>query len=233
MRKLFITDIHGDYDGMIKLFHQAKVNPKEDQLIIGGDMIDRGKDSGKVVKHLKYWCDQYPDNVKAVIGNHEKMCGWYLNSYSRMWLNHGGYGSIDSFNNTFSEVTVLDAHLLWLQELPIYVEDDEFIYTHAGIDPYVPMTEQEHEVIWMQELEFYSFPKETVLNATGGKPIIHGHTACEYALFDGARLNGDLGSETYPIVEERGLGLFNLTDWTYWTYKSHTQKIEKRKILKL
>ncbi|WP_269432530.1 metallophosphoesterase [Gordoniibacillus kamchatkensis] len=44
---------------------------------MGGDMINRGKDSGEVIKSIKLLCEQYPNNVHAVIGNHEEMMGWH------------------------------------------------------------------------------------------------------------------------------------------------------------
>lgn len=233
MRKLFMTDIHGDHMAMMKLLDHAKFDPSTDQLIIGGDMIDRGKDSGLVVKEIRFLCEQYPDRVKAVIGNHEVMSDWYMNSRSRMWLMHGGIETIDSFNKVLKTTQEKNDYLDWLSRLPLYVEDEAFIYTHAGFNPYDPLEHQDDDVVWMVEGEFYSYPKEDLLSLTKGKPIIHGHTPCEYIIFDGVRLNGDLGSQSYSIIEERGLALVDLTNMLYYVYKSHTKKITERRVLVL
>lgn len=228
-----MTDIHGDHKAMMKLLEHAKFNPFHDQLIIGGDMIDRGKESGHVVKEIRRLCELHPEQVKASIGNHEVMSDWYMNSRSRMWLNHGGQQTIDSFNKVFRSQKEREDYLTWLSELPLYVEDDSFVYAHAGLYPYDPLEHQDKEVVWMEERELYSYSKEELLALTNGKPIVHGHTPCEYILFDGVRLNGDLGSQSYSIIEERGLALVDLTNMFYYVYKPYTKKITERKIILL
>lgn len=233
MRKLFMTDLHGEYKGMMKLLEHAQFNPVDDQLVFGGDLIDRGKESGQVVKEVKSLCDQHPETVKAVIGNHEEMAYWYMEAKSRMWLHHGGLETIQSFNAVFPSEEEKDLYLNWLFQLPLYIEDESYVYTHAGLYPYDTLEQQEREILWMEESEFYSYPKEDLESLTNGKPIIHGHTPCEYVFFDGIRLNGDLGSHTYPILEERGLALVDLSNQMYYVYKFHNKKIYERKILSI
>lgn len=87
--------------------------------------------------------------------------------------------------------------------------------------------------MWMDEAEFYSIPKASLLRHTGGRPVIHGHTPVERIYCDGARLNADLGSNTYAIAEERGLALVELEQMVYYAYKPFTGKIEKRSILRI
>lgn len=43
MRKFFITDIHGDQKGLELLLRQSGLDWGKDQLVIGGDMINRGR----------------------------------------------------------------------------------------------------------------------------------------------------------------------------------------------
>lgn len=109
-------------------------------------------------------------------------------------------------------------------------EDEEFIYTHAGLNPYVPLDKQSREILWMPESDFYSISKEKLFVLTRNKPVIHGHTPVERIYFDGGRLNCDLGSHTYFIEEERGLALVDLSRMTYFVYKQFTGKVEKREI---
>ena len=56
-----IGDVHGMYDALLALLKQI---PKSSEVIFVGDLIDRGKDSKKVVELVK-------NNYKAVLGTHE------------------------------------------------------------------------------------------------------------------------------------------------------------------
>jgi serine/threonine protein phosphatase 1 len=60
MRKLFMTDIHGEYTGMQKLLDYACYIPDADQLVIGGDMVSLGKDSGPVLKEVRRLALKFP-----------------------------------------------------------------------------------------------------------------------------------------------------------------------------
>ncbi|GED28652.1 serine/threonine protein phosphatase [Brevibacillus agri] len=231
--KYFITDIHGDLKGMRLLLKHVGVDLTKDQLVIGGDMINRGKDSAGVVKEVKALMEKHPDNVQAIIGNHEEMMSWYFERGDRLWLSHGGNETVQSFQKAFPDEKRRQEHISWACSLPLFFEDDEFVYTHAGFNPYEPLDGQNREILWMEEMDFYSISKDLLLSATKGKPIVHGHTPVERIYFDGVRINCDLGSNTYSIVEERGLALVNLTEMIYWVYKSAQKKIEKRKVGKI
>ncbi|MFF2531237.1 metallophosphoesterase family protein [Brevibacillus sp. NPDC058079] len=231
MRKFFMTDIHGDFDAMQRLLDYVSFDPTRDRIVFGGDMIDRGKDSGKVVKAIKLLCEQHPNHVKAVIGNHEEMMGWYLDGRSTMWLIHGGKQAIESFKSVFRNEAETNSHLKWACRLPLFIEDDEFVYVHAGLNPFQSIDNQNREILWMQESEFYRYYKDDLLAITKNKPIIHGHTPVERIYFDGARMNCDMGSSTYEVLEERGLGLVDLTAMEYYVYKPNKKKIEKRKVV--
>ncbi|MDN4095614.1 MULTISPECIES: metallophosphoesterase family protein [Brevibacillus] len=231
--KFFMTDIHGDLKGMKLLLKHVEVDLTKDQLVFGGDMINRGKESAGVVKEVKALMEKHPENVHAVIGNHEEMMSWYYERGDRLWQNHGGHETIQSFQKTFPDEKSRQEHIEWVCSLPLLYEDDEFIYTHAGLNPYEPLDSQKREILWMEEMDFYSYPKGMLLSATFGKPVVHGHTPIERIYFDGARMNCDMGSNTYMIEEERGLGLVNLSEMIYWVYKPAQKKIEKRRIAKI
>jgi len=230
--KYFITDIHGDFKGLKLLIKHAGIDLSKDQLVIGGDMINRGKESAEVVREIKSMVEKYPQNVTALIGNHEEMIRDYYLKGDRLWLRHGGNDTIKSFNATFSDRVELQNHIDWAVSLPLYFEDDEFVYTHAGLNPYEPLNKQNRDILWMTESDFYSIPKDILIAFTRNKPVVHGHTPVENIYFDGIRLNCDMGCNTYAIEQERGLGLVNLTEMIYWVYKPAQKKIEKRKIMR-
>ncbi|MFB6367173.1 metallophosphoesterase family protein [Paenibacillus elgii] len=231
MAKFFMTDVHGDYKGLISLLKHAEIDFGRDQLVFGGDMINRGKESASVVQAVKSLTDKYPKSVIALIGNHEEMMSDYIRSRDRTWMHHGGRETLKHFEEMFPDETERKKHMEWAYTLPLYFEDDEFIYTHAGLNPHEQLDKQSRDIIWMGEFDFYSVPKEALLALTHGKPVVHGHTPVERIYFDGVRLNCDLGSNTYQVIEERGLGLVNLTEMTYFVYKQTQKKIEKRKIM--
>ncbi|AIQ54742.1 metallophosphoesterase family protein [Paenibacillus sp. FSL R7-0331] len=230
MRTFFITDIHGDLEGLNLLLDKAEVVPDRDQLVFGGDMINRGKDSAGVVRRIKQLTEQYPHNVHAVMGNHEEMMADYLVRGDKLWLSHGGHETLKSFAAAFPDEAVRQEQMVWACSLPLYYENDRYIFTHAGLNPAQPLDKQERDILWMNEYDFYHQPGGELLALTGGKPVIHGHTPVERIYWDGVRMNCDLGSNTYSVLDERSLGLVNLTEMTYLVYKQTGKKLEERRI---
>ncbi|PAF31695.1 metallophosphoesterase family protein [Paenibacillus sp. 7516] len=228
--KYFMTDLHGEYKGLKLLLKYAEIDYTKDQLVFGGDYINRGKDSGKVIRRIKELTEMYPHNVVALIGNHEEMMGDYYQSGDMLWQNHDGRNTIRDLEKNFPNEKERNEHIEWACNLPLVYEDDEFVYTHAGLNPFEPLEKQSRDILWMSESDFYSISKESLFNLTKSKPIIHGHTPTERIYFDGIHLNADMGSNTYIIEEERGLGLVNLTEMTYLVYRQYHKKIEKREI---
>lgn len=126
----------------------------------------------------------------------------------------------------------MDEYIEWICNLPLVYEDDMFVYTHAGLNPFEPIDKQSREILWMSEFDFYIISKDSLFNLTKSKPVVHGHTPVERIYYDGIRLNCDLGSNTHVIEEECGLGLVNLTEMTYLVYRQSQKKIEKREIIR-
>ncbi|MBP1153936.1 serine/threonine protein phosphatase 1 [Paenibacillus sp. PvR098] len=207
----------------------AGIDFLKDQLVIGGDMINRGRDSAGVVKFIKGLVQKYPENVYPLIGNHEEMMRDFFHKRDKLWLSHGGMETLRDFERTFSKAE-MDEHIEWACNLPLVFQDDEFVYTHAGLNPFEPLEKQSRDILWMSESESYSISNETLMSLTQDKPVVHGHTPVERIYFDGIRLNCDLGSNTYIIQEERGLGLVNLTEMNYLVYRQSQKKIKKREI---
>lgn len=233
MRKLFITDIHGELAGLRLLLKLAEVDLGRDQLVIGGDMINRGKNSAGVLKELKMLSDRHPQHVHALIGNHEEMMGDYLQSGDKTWLSHGGRETLENLCQLFPREEERQAHTDWATALPLYYEDDQFVYTHAGLHPFEPLTQQSRGIIWMTEAEFYRIPAAELRKLTGNKTVVHGHTPVERICYDGVRLGVDFGCNTYSLQEERGLALVDLTNGWYWVYKQATRLVERRDLPKL
>ncbi|MCY8231970.1 metallophosphoesterase [Priestia endophytica] len=211
MRKFVISDIHGNYDGMMKLFQFAKFDPLKDQLVVMGDMINRGPQSGKVLREIKQLHETY-ENVYATIGNHEEMMLWYLDQKSDMWAHFGGKESAADINDVFKEEGVTQA-VEWVKSLPLYMEDNQFIYAHAGMLSLEDRNKRSN--LWLKKKELYTLNPQLFLARFNGKILIHGHTPTCFAICDGARLNIDLGAS---VMKNGRLGLIELEQKVVYSY---------------
>jgi len=78
-----LSDIHGCLEPFDEKLKLVDLSHKESKLILCGDYIDYGKDSCKVLYRVKELVDQYPNQVIALLGNHEYMFIEFLNSKDR------------------------------------------------------------------------------------------------------------------------------------------------------
>lgn len=67
MASYVMSDIHGCYDGFIKLLELINFTD-EDKMYILGNVIDRGPSSLNIVDYI-----MIRKNVTLILGNHEKM----------------------------------------------------------------------------------------------------------------------------------------------------------------
>ncbi len=225
----FITDIHGDDVGLERLLEHAQVDFNRDLLIIGGDMIDRGNGNAKVIRRIKELTEAFPDHVIALLGNHEEMALAYFWNGDKLWLQHGGRETLRDWEKTFSKDQI-NEFLQWMNNLPLVYQTESYMFTHAGLNPDVALLQQGRDILWMSESEFYGISREELLALTGHRPVVHGHTPVERIYFDGVRLNCDLGSNTYPVIEARGLCLVELEQMIYHVYLPSKGRIETRSI---
>jgi serine/threonine protein phosphatase 1 len=226
MRLLFITDIHGNYDAMLELFNNANFDPSSDTLVVGGDMIDRGPDSGKMLKGIKLLQQMYPENIKVLIGNHELMMLNFFRSNDPLWLKHGGTKTRENLEQFFVN-SEMDSYLKWVDGLPIVFETEKFVFTHAGLNPDIPLHGQQREVLWMSRKEFNNtVDLPSLQKLTKGRAILHGHTPVRELEFDGVRLDCDLGSGVLPSYLA-ALALVDLTNDMYYRYSFRNNKVDK------
>lgn len=139
------SDIHGNFDRYNKAV--SKLN-EDDELIILGDVIDRGKYGIEILQDI-----MKRDNVHLIMGNHEFMMldvlmelmnssstDNFKNSESlKLWLNPNNGGTI-----TYSKLTSLDAEdayniMQFLLDLPLFIRlnvgDKSFHLSHASAHP--------------------------------------------------------------------------------------------------
>lgn len=98
-------------------------------MFVCGDMIDKGPHSVRLAKELSKM-----SNVRCIVGNHELA---FLNYYHSILAE-----SPTDFEEVLKKLRAYfpeDGHTLdwelvdWLEALPSYIEEDEFICVHAGV----------------------------------------------------------------------------------------------------
>lgn len=125
--KYIVSDIHGNYDLLIKLLVKIKFS-KNDTLFVLGDIIDKGKDVQKLFELL---FEQLKNNVILLAGNHEYDFAKYMSilikndqTDEELIENAKRYLGIDNI-----KVQDIDN----IMNLPYYYEEKEFILVHAGV----------------------------------------------------------------------------------------------------
>lgn len=166
-RRIFIGDVHGHYDGLMRLI--AMIAPtREDRLHFVGDLIDRGPKSAQVVEFVRQ------GNHSCVLGNHEHLLiSAFPDEDSNIgafqgWLHSGGQPTLTSYPDTES----LLEHVEWLKTLPLYLDLGDILLVHAGLNPRKPLEQQTHmDFCWIRDA-FHSHPQPVFEH----KRIIIGHT---------------------------------------------------------
>ncbi|MCF6768499.1 symmetrical bis(5'-nucleosyl)-tetraphosphatase [Thiotrichales bacterium 19S11-10] len=118
-----IGDIQGCYHELMQLLELIEFNPKEDELLLAGDLVNRGPQSLEVLRYIL----KHTKNIRAVLGNHD------------LHLLSLAYGHGRSFNSDTFE-PILKANdkielIEYVRHLPLAISFDKFVMTHAGIPP--------------------------------------------------------------------------------------------------
>src|SRR5262249_42406572 len=123
------------------------------RFVLLGDYIDRGPDSRQVIQRLRRLTEQRPDDVICLMGNHEDMLLSAVAKLSDvlMWIHNGGNTTLDSYGVEMpAELPAGD--IAWIHSLPLCHDDGLRFFVHAGIDPAVPLDQQdEHTMLWTRE----------------------------------------------------------------------------------
>ncbi|MEM8613698.1 MAG: metallophosphoesterase [Cyanobacteria bacterium P01_H01_bin.105] len=166
-RRIFIGDIHGHYDGLMRLLEAVDVD-LQDEVYFVGDLIDRGPQSRQVVNYVR------DNSHRCVMGNHEQLLlEAFPNGEAHMpafqgWLYSGGQSTLSSYTN----VDDLFEHVNWIKSLPLYLDLGDIWLVHAGLNPQRTIEEQtSHEYCWIRD-SFHSHKQPYFSD----KLIITGHT---------------------------------------------------------
>lgn len=206
-----IGDIHGQLGELEAALARIDADGGTDaRVVFLGDYTDRGANSRAVLDRLIAGQAEGRDWI-TLKGNHDRMFAMFMREYpandDRLlvgyhWLHEriGGIETLASYGvqvedgdrifrvHAEARAAVPEAHLRFLEALPITHLTDDLLFVHAGIRPGVPLEQQtEHDLIWIRQ-EF--------LNNTRPHPwlVVHGHTPCRRAEHRGNRINLDAGA---------------------------------------
>ena len=117
-----IGDIAGNFKTLLALLKKMP----DDEPIGLGDLNDRGPRSREVF-------DFFMKNGRSLLGNHEHMMLNHLikSNYYRegTWLDAWGSETLKSFH----DIKKMDPYVDWLKDLPLFIETNELILTHAPV----------------------------------------------------------------------------------------------------
>ena len=175
-----IGDIHGCYKTLVKLIEENLKVQKEDEIYFVGDYIDRGPGSRQVVDYLMQRIEQgYP--FYLVRGNHEEMLidAWVhqTTDHFMLWMLNGAEETLLSYNIDYQrhvDETCLnefpEEHLDFFRKLPYYIELEDYIIVHAGInfragEPF----KDTRSMVWCRDCK-------NDLKQSGNRTLVAGHT---------------------------------------------------------
>lgn len=214
MQTYAIGDIHGHLDKLRAahaLIAADRARHGTDAPIVHvGDLIDRGPDSRGVIDHLMTGRDAGAPWI-VLKGNHDRMLTGFLADMAYHdagvraelhWFDPrlGGVATLASYGVTASlqgeiraihaaaVAAVPQAHVAFINQLPLYHLRGQALFVHAGVRPGVDLHDQvEEDLVWIRK-GFLDDPRDH------GALVVHGHTAIERATHYGNRLDIDSGA---------------------------------------
>jgi hypothetical protein len=193
----FIGDVHGWNGRLTQLLGRS-----EGQLILMGDLIDRGPEAPAVLDRVHAWCSS--GRARCLMGNHEWMLVRSLglgdaepdaDAFAAWAAGWGGASVLRSYGvaDPASLKRALRPHWEWLGSLPWVLESEvdgrAWIAVHAALDPQRPTAPQLAELRlgwagpWSQsddERPLPLFRKAQVERVPGDFPtgtcLVSGHT---------------------------------------------------------
>lgn len=183
MKTYAIGDLHGRYDLLEKAIEAIETDsPEGGRFIICGDFVDRGPQSKEIIQRLIAGPSSDKWEWITLQGNHEAMMiGAYYQAGNLLhWLYNGGGATLASYSDDKSYTYPLPIdrdHISWLIHRPVYFEDENHIFVHAGVPHDELVTETDRGILqWMlHDGDIPNVEGYEDLPNISGKHIVHGH----------------------------------------------------------
>lgn len=164
-RHFVVADVHGHLTALKALLAELSLTD-QDQITFLGDLVDHGPDSRGVLDCVMSLGAQ----ARTIMGNHEALLLASMNDaeVERHWLGYGGDKTLSSFGVECA-ARIPQSYKDWLSSLPLWIEADDYVFVHAGVDPKLDMIDQSEEtLLWQHQ----SNPQPL----DNGKTVVSGHT---------------------------------------------------------
>jgi len=220
-----VGDIHGRLDlfeNMLELLRDdnAARGPAQTDVILLGDLIDRGPSSAEVVRLAMkplQWA-----HLIVLKGNHEASLLDTVDGVrdtARMWLENGGRAALRSWGAPEEIVEqggvddVVEAaranipreELAWLARARQCVQIGDYYFVHAGVRPGVDLSRQTlRDSLWIRS-EFLGSKRDH------GAVVVHGHSISRGVEERDNRIGIDTGA--YATDRLTALGLEGASRW--------------------
>lgn len=220
-----IGDIHGRADLFEELLRRidnddADSIPCPTELILLGDLIDRGPASRQVVEDAMFLSQS--GAMRCLKGNHEEI---FIRAArgevaaTRFFCRIGGqqtlhsYGLPDADYVSFNDeqltqwmlANIPRAHVDFIDSFDDLIEIGDYAFVHAGIRPGIPLNAQDPEDLRWIRAEFLKSREPF------GKVIIHGHTITQNVDEHANRIGIDTGA--YMSGRLTAIGLHGEEHW--------------------
>ena len=209
MATYVLSDIHGCYIAFQELLRKAGFDEENDELIIAGDIIDRGKENIEMLRYL----ENAPDYVTFLMGNHdydfmgycEKFCNAFDNGrfdgdFTEMkkddWLLNSfvsdKYGTVSQLLINY-DVTIEDFRKWYnlFKDLDYYrikeINDKKYIIVHAGYiekDQLFGYPSVEDFYIYVRDEAYFQGGKRDAVIVAGHTPTI----STRHEMYTGGRI---------------------------------------------
>ncbi len=201
---LIVSDPHGCLKTLLALVDK---HGRDRQLILLGDLIDRGVDSRGIVEYAM------KNRIPTCMGNHEHLCvDYHLNQLTGdksdyqdgIWLMNGAIEALKSWGR-IREMRLPTIVVAWMQSLPLTIqlpEYPELLLSHTGHGLITPDSQHTpFDAVWARSTKF---PKDGLFRVFGhtphvepeeGEGFINIDTGCAYGQLYGNKLTGYLYPE--------------------------------------
>lgn len=173
-KRYVISDIHGNARAFLKLLDY--VDPDPEELVILGDLGDRGLETWEVYQECAILLSEGAD---IIMGNHDMWLMQFLSNQMTRSLfcqdNIGGLTTIKSMElaakkHGWDAVNTLVKDVI--NSMKMYLETDDYIFVHAGIDPRIPyMSQQKPNTLLMGTGEW----KNPTIQHCYDQTVVFGH----------------------------------------------------------
>lgn len=172
-RTIFIGDVHGCHDEMMKMLDAVRFSPEDDEIYFTGDLIGKGPNALKTVQTVEQ------NHFKSVLGNWEAHLLKYISVPQELWTD-----KIKRFFDSLEDpFWIANAVKKW----PLWYDTPQALLVHAGLEPGKQRLENMNPNVllsirtWSGSAEEMKSPANPAWFecVTWSKPIVFGHWAAK------------------------------------------------------